>query len=133
MAGTVTQSHESIGPVGVVTLTVTADAADGSVPNTALSVKLSGLLLALETNPGATAPTLNYDITLEDAEGHDVLQGVGANRHNTNTEKVAAVYSGTTIHPPVAMSDTLTFKLAGNSINSAQVVAKLYYQGAYNP
>lgn len=130
MAGTVTETHERIGAIGVVTLTVTADAADGTVPNTDLSTKIGGKLLALETNPGATAPTANYDITIEDEDGHDVLEGVGANRHTSNTEKVAVVYSGTAIHPPVAVSDTLTFKLAGNSVNSAVTVAKLYYEGS---
>lgn len=129
MAGTVTQAHVKRGPVGCVTLTITADAADGSVPNTDLSVKISGRLLALETDPGATQPTANYDITLEDASGHDVLQGVGANRSTSATEKVAIVFSGTSVHPPVAVSDVLTFKLANNLVNAAALVAKLYYEG----
>ena len=130
MAGTVTQTHVKRGPIGVITLTITADAADGSVPNTALTQKISGRIIALETNPGATAPTDNYDITLEDGDGHDVLEGVGANRDTATTEKANVIFSGTSVHPPVAFSDTLTFKLANNSVNSADIVAKLYYEGS---
>jgi hypothetical protein len=129
MAGTVTQTHTKRGPVGVVTLSWTADAADGSVPNTDLAVKISGKLLALETTPGATAPTDLYDITLTDSDGHDVLEGVGANRSATTTEKAAVVFSGTSVHPPVSAEDTLTFKLSGNSVNSATGTAKIYYEG----
>lgn len=129
MPGTVTQTHNKQGPVGVITLTATADSADGSYPNTALATKISGKLLALETNPGSPAPTDLYDITLEDGDGHDVLEGVGANRSTTNTEKVSAVYSTTEIHPEVSYADTLTLKIANNSVNSAVTVIKLYYEG----
>jgi hypothetical protein len=45
-----------------------------------------GRVLALVTDPGATAPAADYDITVTDAEGYDVMQGTGANRHTTNTE-----------------------------------------------
>ena len=129
MAGTVTQANVKRGPIGVVTLTVTGDDSDGTVPDTNLTTKISGRLLALETNPGATAPTSNYDITLEDADGHDVLEGVGANRHTSTTEKVAIVFSGTEIHPSVGVDDTLTLKIANQSVNSADIVVKLYYEG----
>lgn len=129
MAGTVTQSHVKRGPIGVVVLTCTADADDASYPSTDLTTKISGKLLALETDPGATAPTANYDIVLNDASGHDVLQGVGANRHASNTEKVQIVYSGTVIHPPVSKYDTLTLAITGNSANSAVTVVKVYYEG----
>ena len=129
MAGTVTQTDVKRGPIGLVTLSVTADAADGGVPDTNLEVKISGRLLFLETNPGATAPTDNYDITIEDADGHDVLEGVGANRDTANTEKASIVMSGTVIHPAVSIGDTLTFKLANNSVNSALISVKLYYEG----
>lgn len=128
MAGTITQTLDERGDVGVVTFTATADASDGSFPEVAIAAKLSGKLLALETNPGATAPTDNYDILLDDAEGKDVLEGVGANRDTTNIEKVAVLLSS--LHPPVAKSDVLTFKITGNIVNSAQIIVKLYYEGS---
>ncbi len=130
MAGSsVTQTVESRGPVGVITLTATGDDADGSFPETVLTPKISGRLLALETNPGSPAPTTNYDIVLDDAEGHDVLEGVGGNLSATLTEKSAVVNSGTDVNPAVAKSDALTLKITGNVVNSAILVAKIYFLG----
>ncbi len=128
MAGTITQALDRRGAIGVITLTCTADASDGSFPETPLDTKISGRLLALETNPGATAPTDNYEIALDDAEGHDVLEGKGANRDTANTEKVSVV-RGAAEYSEVAKSDVLTFKITNNSVNSAIIVAKLYFEG----
>ena len=128
MAGTITQTLDRRGGVGVITLTATADSGDGSFPDTVLDAKISGKLLALETNPGATAPTALYDIALDDAEGHDVLEGLGDNRSATDTEKVAVLLSS--LHPPVAKSDVLTFKITNSSVNSAIIVIKIYYEGS---
>ena len=127
MAGSISYTHEKQGNVRVVRVTWTADASDFSVPSLVLP-NLGGKLLALETNPGATAPTASYDIAVTDQQGHDVLQGVGANRSATATEKVAVVYSGTAIHPPVGQGDTLTMAITGNSVASATGVAVLYYE-----
>ena len=37
------------------------------------------------------------------------------------------MYSGTSLHPTVDESDTLTLKIANNSVNSATTVIELYY------
>jgi hypothetical protein len=126
MAGTVTLAHYTVGNIRKVVATCVADAADASFPDTALPA-IEGRLLALATNPGATAPTNLYDVTVEDQHGHDVLEGVGANRATATTEKVPVVYSGTAVHPAVDESDTLTLTIANNSENSAAVVVELYY------
>lgn len=128
MASVVTQSHTARGPIGCVTFAVTAHT-DGTVTDTVVTTKISGKLLALQTNPGATAPQANYDIVINDQDGIDVLQGVGANRHTANSERAAIVYSGTAIHPCVAMSDTLTLAISGNNVNGALTSIKLYYEG----
>jgi len=131
MAGTVVETHgRALGGIGVVTLTCTADAADGSFPATALTTKIGGRVVALETNPGSPAPTANYDIVLTDAEGYDVLQGLAANRSATVTEKPPIVYSGTSLHPVVAGEDTLTWTITGNAVNSAVIVGRVFYEGA---
>jgi hypothetical protein len=129
MAGTVTITHYAVGRVRRIQVDWVADAADGSVPATALP-KFEGRLLALTTNPGATAPTDNYDITLVDDEGADRLQGLGANRDTANTEQVPIVYSGTAVAPIVDGDETLTFTLANNAVNSALGRALLYYSPA---
>jgi hypothetical protein len=126
MAGSVTVSQAKIGNIQKIVLAVVGDAANGSVPDTVLT-SFEGTLLALGTAPGVTQPTALYDITVVDQFGHDVLEGVGANRSATLSEKVPVVYSGTGLHPPVDEADTLTFKLANNSVASAQITVTLYY------
>jgi len=126
MAGTVTLTHYQLGNVRRINFSAVADAADGSFPDTALP-KFQGRLIGLHTNPGATAPTANYDITLVDGDGIDRLQGVGVDRHTSTSEQVPVVYSGTSVMPPVSVDETLTLTFANNSVNSAIVVGNLYY------
>lgn len=126
-AGTVTQEHYPLGNIRKVVFTATADASDGSYPSTALTTKFEGRLIQIITNPGATAPTDNYDIAITNGDGLDVLQGVGANRDTANTEAAAIVFSGTAINPVVDESDTLTLAITNNSVNSATIVITLVY------
>lgn len=126
MAGTVTLTHYTLGNIRRINFSVVADAADGSVPDTALP-KFQGRLLALHTNPGATAPTNLYDITLIDGDGLDRLQSVGLNRATATSEQVPVVYASTSVNPPVSIDETLTLTFANNSNNSAIIVGNLYY------
>lgn len=118
MAGSTTVTHETLGHVRRIIVDFVADAAAATVPDTILP-SFEGRIAELTTNPGAVAPTDNYDLTLIDGEGSDRLQGLGANRDTVNTETVPIVYSGSTIHPPVSSGETLTLKLANNAVNSA--------------
>lgn len=126
MAGTVTVTHYPVGVIRRIVVDWVADAADGSVPATALP-QIEGRLLALATNPGSTAPTANYDITLPSAEGDDRLCGAGANRHTSNSEIAVVAFASSSVHPPVDGDETLTFTLANNSVNSALGRAIIYY------
>lgn len=127
MAGTVTLTHYQIGNVRRINFSCVADASDGSFPATALPA-FEGRLIGLHTNPGATAPTANYDITLIDGDGIDRLQGVGANRSTSASEQVPIVYASTSVNPPVSKDETLTLTIANNAVNSAIVVGNIYYQ-----
>lgn len=130
MAGTATITTVAKGAaIRAIRFALVGDASDGTVPATALPA-FAGELIALETDPGATAPTTLYDITLLDASGYDVLQGVGANRSATVTEKVAVVFTGTSVHPPIAGDDVLTLTIAGQSVNSAIINGTLYFRGS---
>ena len=126
MAGTVSATAYEASGVGVISIAATGDASDGTFPDTALPA-FGGYLLALITNPGATAPTNNYDLTLIDADGLDRLQGVGANRSSTISQEVAIVRSGTAIHPPVIAGETLTLNIDNNSVASAGIAIKIIY------
>lgn len=126
MAGTVTLTHYEIGHIRTIVATIVADASDGSVPATVLPA-VEGRLLHVATRPGSTAPSDEYDLTVEDQYGHDVLEGVGADRSNSAAEKAAIVYAGTAVHPVVDESDTLTLKIANNSEAGANITVALTY------
>lgn len=130
MAGSVAITHYELGLVRRIEIAWTADAADGSVPATALPA-IEGRLLVIITNPGAVAPTDNYDITLPSTGiGDDRLQGLGANRDTANTESTPILYAGSTAHPWVDADETLTFTLANNIVNSATGLAVFFYTPA---
>lgn len=126
MAGTVVVTHHSTGLVRKITMTCTGDEADGSFPATVLPA-IEGALLHLETNPGTPAPTANYDVTIVNQNGIDVLVALGANRHTTNSERVEIVGGATGNRVVVEDSDALTLNIAGNIVNSAVTVIELIY------
>jgi hypothetical protein len=81
-------------------------------------------LVQAETNPGTTAPTDNYDITLVSTGGIDIGCAKLMNRDETNTERVS-VSSATLVYPMVI--DSFTFTLSGNAVNGATGTLKLIF------
>lgn len=105
-----------LGPVyqRVIAVSWTSDASgDASV----LIPNLNGWLIKAVTDPGAAAPTDNYDITLIDEGGADAAQGLLADRDTTNSESVYTLVSGAAT--PVLLSGDITFTVAaaGDSKN----------------
>lgn len=84
---------------------------------------LSGVARKLVTDPGATAPTDDYDLVVNDDKGIDVLGGVGADRDTANTE-VAYPVGGTYFQPVFNSKLTFSISAAGNS-KTGQIV--FYY------
>lgn len=105
----------------VIVITWTAHT-DGTFTSYAIG-NVYGTLERMVTNPGSTAPQANYDITITDADGFDVLGGTGANRHETNTEE-AAIAFGTYFQRTVA--GPLTLNISGNNVNGATGTVSLY-------
>jgi hypothetical protein len=85
MAGTATYTERSYGSVKLLKCAWTSSAG-GVVSGTASSVVYDGKLLAVATDPSATAPTDDYDVTVLDDNSMDVLLGAGANRDTADTE-----------------------------------------------
>jgi len=110
-----------------------SDDTDGTVEGT--TKKITGTLIKAVTDPGATAPTDNYDITITDEEGADVLGNCVdslANRDTATTEEVYLLVSdseATTprgiVHPVVCDKLTIAIAAAGNS-KEGQLI--LYYR-----
>lgn len=126
MAGSTTVTHHALGALRRIQIDWVADAAAATVPDTILPA-IEGRIVAVETNPGAVAPTDNYDVTAEDAEGVDRLNGAGNNRDTATTEIGAAVFASTAVAIPVDSGETLTLKIGGNSVNSATGRILIFY------
>lgn len=127
MAGSIVQvvrrTGENRNEVEMVEFLATADASNGTFPTLELNdFGVWGSYLALQTNPGATAPTDGYDITAIDADGYDRFNGVGLGRDTANTEREAI--SGS---PFAARGETITLTIANNSVNSATIRIKVWF------
>ena len=128
--GTCVQVFQTSGRIKKLVITNTASVDTQVFLKPALEQTIEGWLMKLVTDPGATAPVDNYDITITDDEGVDVLQGVGMNRDEATTEEANIVYAGTSDHPVVSLDDTLNWNMDvgdDNDANSAVVVATLYW------
>lgn len=129
MPGTVTTTRSTIGPLRKIRLAFTADAAAATIPETALPA-FEGAIYAVEFNPGATAPTDNYDFQLLDGEGADRLAAAAMNRDTATTERVTFgdMTSGTGLARPVVdASETLTATWTNNAVNSAVGTVDIWY------
>lgn len=83
-------------------------AADGSA--TQSIENLYGWLVKVVTDPGATAPTDNYDLTLVDENSIDAAESALLNRDTANTETVYPIATGA--QTPVFLCGTHTFTVA---------------------
>lgn len=89
MAGTVTVTEAASVGYGRIKKIKWAWTCDGSGNADKVTTKpFYGEVLSLVTIPaaGGSAPSDNYDITITDAEGYDVMQGAAANRDTANQE-----------------------------------------------
>jgi outer membrane usher protein FimD/PapC len=86
MAGTVTVAESVHAPVKKIKWSWQGTA--GGAADLITQQAYYGEVLALVTIPGAggAAPSDDYDITVTDEEGYDVMQGAGNNRDTANTE-----------------------------------------------
>lgn len=92
----------------------------GGAATEATSVDLHGDILGVAFIPGTSGeqPTDNYDVTITDSDGHDVLLGQGANLSNA-----AAVYKARTVVAGVASSIlTLNVTNAGSAKTGAVIL-----------
>lgn len=121
--GSVRQDLREYGCFREITMSWTADAAAGTVPATATTWPINGWILKVTTNPGTTAPTDNYDITLTDRDGFDVMNGLLVDRDTANTEAVypTITQGAVTYLAPngVPVLGKVTMNLTNNSVNSA--------------
>ena len=107
-----------------VTLTCTGD---GSITAYSFSPVTYGVrgwyLYNVTTNPGTSAPTDNYDITLV-VDGEDIAGGLLANRSTSATQSVALAPTTLGYH----MADgTMAITFANNTANPSTIVMTLRF------
>ena len=118
MAGTVTATEITHGSVKKLTFAWTSSA--GGAADGVSAEVYDGKIIGLTTDPdGAAAPTDNYDVVVNDADGHDQLLGAGADRDTANTEHVAEASLG-------AVAGSLLTLAVTNAGNAKQGVVILY-------
>jgi hypothetical protein len=132
MAGTITQELNVIpkSNMVVLTFTCTADAAAATFPTTSTNDDITDIIQGMyitevRTNPGSTAPTDNYDIVINDADGIDLMGGSLLNRDASNSEAAAPAIA-TGVYWPRPVDGALTISISNNSVNSAVVVVKVF-------
>lgn len=107
--------------IATIKLSWTAGAL-GAVVNMPVSMapyKNRFMLYSVQTDPdGTVAPSANYKVAVENAEGCDLLEGGGAGRSATATEmKYAAMGS---IPMAVPITGDLVVKISSNSVVGAK-------------
>lgn len=121
MAGTVTVTEETIGNVHKIKWTWISTA--GGAADLVTTKAYGGIVRNLRTVPagGGSAPTDDYDITITDPDGLDVMLGAGANRDTAVTEN-AVPGSTSTAHGKLTLNVTNAGATKGGT-------ATLYIQG----
>jgi hypothetical protein len=101
----------------------TADDTTGAITSKASDDIINGEVVHAETNPGATAPTANYDITISNANAVDIMGGELGDRSASVSEqampKMGSAYGDRVVN------SVLTFAAANNSVNSATGTCKV--------
>jgi hypothetical protein len=131
MAGSVTITYSETRPgIKSVTWAWTSDAS-GDVSGTDTKA-LTGEAVRFVTNPGATAPTDNYDIVVNDADGADIAAGCLANRDTANTEQAVPIVETTvganTYGTSAAAFDGPLSLVVSNAGNAKQGALTMYYR-----
>jgi hypothetical protein len=106
------------------TFEIIADAADGSIASKASDKSIHGWITKVITDPGATAPTADYDLTLSDPDGVDVMGGELNDRSATVSEQAMPLVGSA--YGPVRVDGILTLSGSNNSVNSAEVTVKVH-------
>jgi hypothetical protein len=111
--------------VQMLRYTLTMDSGGTTTQN--IPVTVTGKILYAKTNPGTTAPTDNYDLSLI-SDGVDIMGGALGNRDTANTEW-AVPLCGSLMYSPYLRDATVQVKAENNLVTNATVVLELYVEG----
>ncbi len=106
-------------------------ASNGSLTAEDTNLEITGKLkgwscfLAI-TDPGSTAPTDNYNVSVKDAYGVDIFGGELDNRDTANSEQAVPLMD--VVYGARLINTALTFDVTGNSVDSATGDVYLYFE-----
>lgn len=105
-------------------LSWTADASGNVTSSNIASCNVNGHVLFVVTKPGSTAPTDNYDLTIVDADGVDIMGGELANRDTVNSEQAMPKMGSS--YGKRFVKGGLILTVSNNAVASASGDVKLY-------
>jgi hypothetical protein len=107
MAGTVTKSEITHQPIKKITFTWTSSAGGQADAETAEFYTGRVIYAVQIPDGGGTQPTDQYDVVVTDADGVDVLKGLGANLSNAaNTYKADSDGLGAVVESKLTLAVT---------------------------
>ena len=115
----------------VWTLDCTANDTDATFPAIAMSSTVRGEIVGwyvseVRTYPSAvTAPQDNWDVTITDADGFDIMGGTLADRATATVERALPLWT-TGLYADVPIYGALDVNISGNNVNSAKMVIKVF-------
>lgn len=125
-ASSQTQAH-AVALVGLHKLEISWVAhTDGSYTSFSTG-SVSGVILGVLTDPGSTAPQDNYDITLKNSYGLDVMGGSLADRDTADTEYIQPYNATQNTYMSMPNHGALTLAISGNNVNGATGKVVIYY------
>ena len=76
---------------------------------------ISGELLAVDVNPGATTPSASWDFTIKNEDGIDIIGGKGTNMSNSTSARIYPYDATATayLNVPVPLANVLTVAVTG--------------------
>ena len=134
MAGTIVQSVQFDGDNWkCIKFACTADASAGTFPTVTLDSAIRTVirdwgLYKFQVECGSTAPTVDSDFTLLDANGIDLLGGGGANKITTSDTEGYPVIGTQPVVQPVVSQLSLVITQADAKTNSATFNIFLYFK-----
>lgn len=87
---------------------------------------IKGRVIAVETNPGTTAPSDNYDLTINDSNGADIMGGALTNRDTANTEMAIPLVGALAAPLGIPVDSVLSIISSGNTQSGATVLLRIF-------
>jgi len=120
------ESHNQVGSLHVIKIVWTA-AANGSYTSYLIRRPINGTLYMVETDPGATAPTDDYTVTLTNEASIDVMGGAMADCDTSGSETWQPYFSASASYGARPVIGRLTLAISDNSQNAATGTIYIYY------